>query len=102
MCGLIEGLVRKRDERKDAFAKVIARAMQTKLGDDADEVVKQLAGHGISRGQARQALEFAERRGRFTLFAIVDGLTRLAGEIRNAGERLDADQKAGALLALAA
>lgn len=102
MCSLIEGLVRKRDERKDAFANVIARAMQTKLGDDADEVVKQLASHGISRGQARQALEFAERRGRFTLFAIVDGLTRLAGEIRNAGERLDADQKAGALLALAA
>ena len=37
---VIEALVRKRDERRDGFAKVIQPAMETKLGDDADEVQK--------------------------------------------------------------
>ena len=39
---------------------------------------------------------------RFTIFALVDALTRLAREQENAGERPDADEKASALLALAA
>jgi hypothetical protein len=46
-------------------------------------------------------LEIAEQKGRFTIFALVDALTRLAGEQANAGERTDADEKAAALLALA-
>jgi len=102
MCRLIEGLVQKRDQRKDAFASVIAKAMQTKLGDNSDEILKKLASHGVTRSLARQALEFAERRGRFTLFTLVDALTRLSGEVVNAGDRTAADETAGALLALAA
>jgi len=39
---------------------------------------------------------------RFTIFALVDALTRLAREQENAGDRTDADEKASALLALAA
>ena len=35
------------------------------------------------------------------MFALVDALTCVTGEYANAGDRLDADEKAGALLALA-
>jgi hypothetical protein len=55
----------------------------------------------IHRGVAKKALEIAEQKGRFTIFALVDALTRLAREQENAGERTDADEKASALLALA-
>ena len=99
---LVDGLVQKRDQRKDAFAKVIAKAMQEKLGEDAEEALKALASHGISRTLAKQALEIAQRRGRFTIFSLVDALTRLSCESKYAGDRIEADQKAGALLALAA
>jgi histone H3/H4 len=99
---LLGGLVQKRDERKDAFAKVVAKAMRESIGDDADEVLETLAKNGIGRSLAKQALEIARSRGRFTIFSLVDALTRLSGEIKFVGDRIDADQKASALLALAA
>jgi hypothetical protein len=98
---LIESLVQKRDERKDAFAKVVAKAMQESLGDDADEASKVLAEHGFNRRLAKQALEIARQRGRFTIFSLVDALTRISGEMKYAGDRMEVDQKASALLALA-
>lgn len=99
---IVEQLVAKRDERRDGFAKVMLTAMQTRLGSDAEEVLKVLLQHGISRTWAKQALEIAETTGRFTIFAMVDALTRMAGELKFVGERTDADQKAAALLSLAA
>ncbi len=66
---IVEGLVAKRDERKDGFMKVIAKAMHTKLGDDAEEVLNTLAKNGIGRNAAKQALEIAQQQGRFTIFA---------------------------------
>ena len=39
---------------------------------------------------------------RFTIFSVVDALTRLSGELEFAGDRMAADTKASALLALAA
>ena len=39
----------------DGFAKVVKKAMATKLGEDADEVMKVLDRHGISRTLARRA-----------------------------------------------
>jgi hypothetical protein len=99
---IVEALVAKRDERRDGFAKVIKKAMETRLGEDAEEVQQALAKAGIPRSAAARALEIAREQGRFTIFALVDALTRIAGEIRNAGERTEADQKAGRLLALAA
>lgn len=99
---LLEALVQKRDARKDAFTKVVAKAMQESLGSDAEEALKALTGRGINRALAKQALEIARSRGRFTIFSLVDALTRLSGEIVNAGDRMEADQKASALLALAA
>jgi hypothetical protein len=98
---LIEGLVAKREERRDGFVKAIAAAMRTKLGDDADEAALALAKHGISRSVAKQALEIAQRQGRFTIFALVDALTRLAAKVEFVGDRTEADAKASALLALA-
>ncbi|MBX9790003.1 MAG: DUF932 domain-containing protein [Pirellulales bacterium] len=99
---IVEGLVEKRDERRDGFANVIQKVMETKLGDDAEEVMKVLAKNGITRSAAKKALEIAERQGRFTIFALVDALTRIARETSNAGDHTDADEKASQLLSLAA
>ena len=99
---IIEALVTKRDQRRDGFAKVIRQAMETKLGDDAEEVLKVIAKYGISRSYAKQALDIAQRQGRFTIFSVVDALTRIARETNNAGDRTDADEKASRLLSLAA
>ena len=97
----IEMLVQKRDERKDGFAKAIQNAMVTKLGDDAEEVQKVLAREGIPRNLAKKALEVAKEQGRFTIFAVVDALTRLCREMENAGDRTAADEKVSSLLELA-
>ena len=77
------------------------KAMHERLGNDAEEVLKVLLQHGISRTWAKQALEVAQEHGRFTIFAMVDALTRMAGELQFAGERAEADQKAAGLLTLA-
>jgi hypothetical protein len=98
----IDSLVRRRDERRDGFVKVMSKAMKEKLGDDADGVLKELANNGIPRQLAKDALEIAQRQGRFTIFALVDALTRLAGRVMNAGDRLEIDAKAAQLLAMAA
>lgn len=98
---LIARLVDRRDQRKDAFAKVIAKAMTTSLGSDEDEVAKLLSKHGVTRALAKEAMAQARRSGRFTIFSIVDALTRLSGSITNAGDRTDADQTASNLLAMA-
>jgi predicted GNAT family acetyltransferase len=98
---VIEALVRKQDQRRDGFAKAIQQAMQTTLGSDAEEVQKVLNQKGIARSLAKEAIAAAREKGRFTIFAVVDALTRIAGQMVNAGERTAGDQKAAGLLALA-
>ena len=98
---MIETLVQKRDERRDGFVKLMRKAMQSTLGEDAEEVEMILAKNGITRALAKEAIEIAREKGRFTIFALVDALTRIAGKANFAGDRTDADQKAGILLALA-
>jgi hypothetical protein len=98
----IERLVDKRDDRRDGFAEVMATAFKLQLGDKAEDVAKVLQKHGIPRDLGKQALEMAEQSGRFTVFSIVDALTKIAGQYQNAGDRTEIDQKASALLALAA
>lgn len=100
--GVIEELVRTRDSRKDGFVAVVRKAMEAKLGDTAEEAMKVLAEQGIGKTLAKRALEVARGEGRFTIFSVVDALTRLAGEIEYAGERHEADQKAASLLKLVA
>ena len=97
---IVEQLVEKRDARKDGFVAVIKKAMEAKLGEDAEEAMKALTKAGITKTLAKKAIEVAEGQGRFTIFALVDALTRIARELPNAGERTDADQKAAGLLAL--
>jgi histone H3/H4 len=99
---LIERLVARRDERRDGFVRVIARAMQERLGADADEAVKTLVSEGIPRGLAAKATELARESGRLTIFSVVDALTRLSQSTRYAGDRAEVDARSAALLALAA
>jgi hypothetical protein len=96
----IESLVEKRDQRKDGFARVIARAMETTYGTDIDEVQSLLAKAGFTKALAKKAAELARQSGRFTLWSVVDALTQLAKDARFAGTRSEADQKASSLLAL--
>lgn len=99
---IIENLVARRDQRRDGFAEVIRKAMHAKLGDDADEVLSILHKQGITRKLAKEAVEVAARQGRFTIFALVDALTRISGRLPNAGDRSEADERASSLLALTA
>ena len=72
----VEGLVAKRDERKGTgFAKVIAKAMQTKLGSDADEVLHLALGEERHRPQQRQWRWKSPRSKVGLIFALVDALT---------------------------
>jgi hypothetical protein len=75
--------------------------METSLGDDAEEALKLLHQKGFTRTLGKKALELAREKGRFTVFSVVDALTRLAGEMEFAGERAELDAKAAGLLALA-
>ncbi|NLE61799.1 MAG: DUF932 domain-containing protein, partial [Planctomycetes bacterium] len=94
-------LVEKRDQRRDGFVQVVRKAMQTRLGTDADEALKVLQQRGIQQKLAKQAIESAQRQGALTIFAVVDALTQMARNLVNAGDRTEADEKASALLALA-
>jgi hypothetical protein len=71
------------------------------LGPTGDEVLQVLQRHGITKTLAKQAVEIARRHGGFTIFAVVDALTRLSAKIAHAGDRAETDEKAGRLLALA-
>jgi hypothetical protein len=100
---MLDALVRRRDERRDAFAAVVKKAMTESAGADADEALKLLAGENVPQVLGKKAVELVRGRGqRFTIFALVDALTSLTREIPYAGERATADAKASRLLRLAA
>lgn len=99
--GIVENLVERRDQRRDGFFKVIRSAMSTSIGTDADEALKFLVKNGIGKGLGKLALEQAREEGRFTIFSLVNALTRMAREHEFAGDRAVADEKASSLLALA-
>lgn len=98
---MIEQLVTKRNERKDSFAGLIDRAMDVKLGTDAEEVEKALRQNGIPTMLAKQTVESIPPWQDWTVFSAVDALTRKSRELKNAGSRAEADQRAASLLALA-
>jgi hypothetical protein len=97
---ILQELVQKRDERKDGFAKTIARAMNTIYGHDKDEVLELLGKAGFAKTLAEKALQIAGQTGRFTIWSIVDALTQLAREQTFAGSRVELDTKAASLLEL--
>lgn len=73
----IEQLAQKRDERKDRFAKVVAKAMKTAYGDDPQETQQLLAGAKFTRSLATRAVEIAQRSGGLTVWSMVNALTQL-------------------------
>jgi len=97
---MIEALGKKRDEQKDSFVSVVRKAMETKLGSDAEEAFKEVCKSGIPRSVAQQAVEIARERGRLSIWSVVDALTRLAQKHENAGDRTEADQRASRFLSL--
>lgn len=96
----IHRLVAKRDARRDQFAKIVAHAMRERF-DDAEEAQKAAMKAGIGQRMAQRAVELARQQGRLTIFSMVDAITRLSGQIVNAGDRAKIDQQAGSLLELA-
>ncbi len=98
---MIARLVELRDQRRDSFAKVIKNAMSTTLAEEAEKAMQVLRSHGIQKVVAEHALKIAQRQGKFTIFSVVDALTRLASQEVNAGDRTEADARGSSLLALA-
>jgi hypothetical protein len=96
----IEQLAAKRDQRKDRFAKVIAKAMETTYGDDSQEAQQLLTSAKFTRSLATRAVEIAQTSGRLTICAMVNSLTQLARESKFAGSRAEIDQRASSLLDL--
>ena len=99
---MIETLVKRRDQRRDSFAAVMKKAMTERLGSDADEVSNVLSAEKIPRQLIKDAMELAQQQGAFTIFALVDALTKLSQRTVYAGDRTELDTRIGQLLALAA
>lgn len=94
-------LVASRDQRRDSFTRVLRKAVNERLGENSESVLKILGQEGIPCELAKQAIEIAGDNGRFTIFAIVDALTRLSQQEVYVGDRTELDVKIGQLLALA-
>ena len=98
---MIGDLARRRDERRDGFAKLVADAMDSDVGDTED-ATKLLSQHGLTGKLALQAVELAQSSDSLNVFGLVDALTRIAGKLEFAGDRMELDKRAAGLLALAA
>ena len=98
----IDALVKRRDERRDAFAGTMKTAMETPFapGRTREKAVKPLQKEGIPAALAKQVVPESGDPG--TLSAVVDRLTRLTGKNPFAGDRAELDAKIGRLLSLAA
>jgi hypothetical protein len=100
--GLLDQLVKSRDQRRDAFSRQMTAAQKVTLGDDAETTMKAMSGKGIPQTFVRDAIKMiAEKGSRFSVFAMVDALTRISGRTLHAGDRAENDSKIGRLLALA-
>lgn len=102
MAGMLDHLVKSRDQRRDAFAERMKAAQSIVVGDDAESAMKALGGKGIPQTILRDAINIiAEKGSRFSVFALVDALTRISRRIPHAGDRAETDSKIGRLLTLA-
>lgn len=98
---VISELVKKRDQRRDSFVTTIRNAMTQRLGADRDEVTKVLQTEKIPKQLISDALEIARAEGGFTIFSVVDALTKLSQRVNYAGDRAQLDARVGQLLSLA-
>ncbi len=72
------------------------------LIDDAEETLEALGKRGLPTKLLKDAVQTVAREsGRFTVFAMVDALTRSTRALRFAGDRIEQDARIGALLSLA-
>ncbi|MFO0979077.1 MAG: hypothetical protein U0996_21890 [Planctomycetaceae bacterium] len=100
--GLLKQLVVSRDQRRDAFVRQMTAAQTSVLGQDQEETMKTLSGRGIPQHVVKEAMKMVTSSGsRFTVFALVDALTRISGRIKQAGDRAELDARIGRLLTLA-
>ena len=65
--------------------------MEAELGTNTAETLELLNQRGFAKALAKQAIEIAKRQGGLTVFAIVDALTRLSADLKNAADRAGAD-----------
>lgn len=98
---ILEQLLVRRAQRRDSFVSVMRKAMQERLGHDADETEQTLLSEKIPRSLVKAALEIARQQGGFTIFSLVDALTKLSQKVRYVGDRTELDARIGQLLALA-
>lgn len=98
---IIDSLVAKRDERRDSFAIVMRKAMTERLGDDKEDAAKSLVAEGLPARLVDEALDVAYQQGGFTIFSIVDALTKLSQKVCFAGDRTELDVRIGRLMNLA-
>lgn len=98
---ILENLVARRDERRDSFATVIRKAMTERLGTDSEDVAKVLVANKIPGNLIKEAMGIARTQCGFTIFSIVDALTKLSQRTRYAGDRAELDARIGQLLSLA-
>lgn len=98
---MLANLVARRDQRRDSFATVMRKAMTERLGTDPEDVSKVLAANKIPANLVTEAMEIARQQGGFTIFAMVDALTKLSQRTRYAGDRVELDARIGQLLRLA-
>lgn len=98
---IIEGLVAKRDSRRDGFVNVMRRAMVEQLGENSDEVTKELVEHDIRSVLRQGRIGDCQNSGGFTIFSLVDALTRLSQQAKHAGDRAELDLRIGQLISLA-
>lgn len=99
----IEALTKRRDERRDAFAATITKAMTESMGDTAEATLQALTKQAIPRASVAKAVQELGTTGKpFTLWNLIEALTRFHTSVRYAGDRADKDQLVGKLLALVA
>lgn len=98
---VIEALERRRNERRDEFARVVRKAQRLRFGHKPDEVWLRLRNLGFGSRLTRRVLDSTLSEGRLTIFAVTEALTRLSQSQTYAAERTALDIQATSLLTLA-
>jgi hypothetical protein len=98
---MLEALCRRRDERRDAFVRVVRKAQRLRLARRADEACSLIREVGIPQRLACAGVESAQRQGGLTILAIVQALTQLSQGQAFIGQRTALDTRAARLLSIA-
>jgi hypothetical protein len=97
---VLEALLRRREDRRDAFIRLLRKANRLRLGSRAAEACARVRGAAIPARQACAAVEMAQQRGRLSVLAIVKALSRLSQCQAFIANRTALDARTAKLLAL--